>query len=58
MYDGGAVARLVEISPAVTVVAILREPVARAYASYWFARRRGRGVPLASRTRWPPAWSG
>ncbi len=42
MYDPGAVARLVETSPSVTVVAILREPVSRAYASYWFAQRRGR----------------
>lgn len=42
MYDPVAVSRLVDVNPAVTTVAILREPVARAHASYWFARRRGR----------------
>jgi hypothetical protein len=42
MYDTTAVTRLVENNPDVIAVAVLREPVARAYASYWFARRRGR----------------
>jgi hypothetical protein len=42
MYDQAAGTRLAEVNPSVTAVAILRDPVSRAYASYWFARRRGR----------------
>lgn len=42
MYSADGVARLAEHNPAVTAVAVLREPVSRAHASYWLARRRGR----------------
>jgi len=35
------ISRLLADSPRVRMVAVLREPVGRAYSSYWFARRRG-----------------
>lgn len=35
------ITRLLADSPRVELVAVLREPVSRAYSSYWFARRRG-----------------
>lgn len=41
MYDAGAVERLRRLNADVQAVAILREPVARAYSAYWFRRRRG-----------------
>lgn len=36
-----AIPRLLADSPRVQLIVVLREPVARAYSSYWFARRRG-----------------
>lgn len=41
MYIPGAVDRLFEHNPRVQVVALLRNPVDRAYSAYWFCRRRG-----------------
>jgi len=41
MYCPDAVARLKEHSPDAHVFALLRNPVRRAYSSYWYARRRG-----------------
>ncbi|HEX2699660.1 MAG TPA: sulfotransferase [Acidimicrobiales bacterium] len=41
MYHAEAVRRLREHNPTVRTIAILREPVGRAYSSYWHARRRG-----------------
>jgi hypothetical protein len=37
----GAVPRMLADSPRAQLVAVLREPVSRAYSSFWFARRRG-----------------
>jgi Sulfotransferase family len=42
MYREGDVDRLHALNDRVHAVVILRDPVARAYSSYWFARRRGR----------------
>lgn len=36
-----AIPRMLEDSPRAQVVVVLREPVSRAYSSFWFARRRG-----------------
>lgn len=47
MYHPEAVARLHEHNPRVQAIAILRDPVARAYSAFWFARQRGR-EPLES----------
>ncbi len=41
MYSPTATQRLKEHNPDAHVVALLREPAARAYSSYWYARRRG-----------------
>jgi hypothetical protein len=41
IYSQVALARLREHNPAVQIVVVLREPVARAYSEYWYARRRG-----------------
>jgi hypothetical protein len=42
MYRDGDVARLRDVSPDVIALAVLRDPVARAYSDYWFVRRQGR----------------
>ncbi len=42
MYSDAGVDRFVGHSPRAITIAVLRNPVERAYASYWFARRRGR----------------
>jgi hypothetical protein len=42
MYSTGAMRRLREHNPGVQVVLLLRDPVARAYSEYWYAKRRGR----------------
>ncbi len=36
-----AISRMLADSPRVQLVVVLREPIARAYSSFWFARRRG-----------------
>lgn len=41
MTSPTAVRRLVSDSPRVRLVAVLRNPVHRAYSAYWFAKRRG-----------------
>jgi hypothetical protein len=41
MYSQDALERLRAHSPFVQLVLVLREPVARAYSEYWYARRRG-----------------
>lgn len=41
MYSPDAVARLKSHNPGAHVIALLRDPVRRAYSSYWYARRRG-----------------
>jgi hypothetical protein len=42
MFDEGAIRRMAELLPDAKLIAILREPVARAYSDYWFRRgRRG-----------------
>jgi len=41
MYSADAVARLKSHDPGAHVFALLRDPVSRAYSSYWYARRRG-----------------
>jgi len=41
MYSQQAVDRLYDHNPEVKVVVLLREPVARAYSAYWYARRMG-----------------
>ena len=41
MYSPSAITRLKEHNPAIHVFALLRDPVRRAYSSYWYARRRG-----------------
>jgi hypothetical protein len=41
MNAPGAIPRMLEDSPRARVVVVLREPVSRAYSSFWFARRRG-----------------
>jgi len=42
MYSDDGVDRFVAHSPDALSIAVLRNPVERAYASFWFARRRGR----------------
>ncbi len=42
MYSDEGVDRFVAHSPDAITIAVLRNPVERAYASFWFARRRGR----------------
>ncbi len=42
MYSDEGVDRFVAHSPKAITIAVLRNPVERAYASFWFARRRGR----------------
>lgn len=42
MYEPVAIERLAETLPEARLIAILREPVARAYSHYWFNRSRGR----------------
>lgn len=37
----GAIPRLLADSPRAQLVVVLREPISRAYSSFWFARRRG-----------------
>lgn len=41
MYSASAIERLRRHNPKVQVVVSLRDPVARAYSEYWYARRRG-----------------
>jgi Sulfotransferase domain len=41
MYSPAAVKRLEAHNPDIHVFALLRDPVQRAYSSYWYARRRG-----------------
>src|SRR4051794_4695992 len=41
MFIEGAVNRLAEHNPQVKVIAMLREPVSRAYSAYWYLRRVG-----------------
>jgi hypothetical protein len=41
MYSQAAVERLHEHNSEIHVVAVLRNPVERAYSAYWYARRRG-----------------
>ena len=41
MYSPDAVSRLKAHNPGAHVIALLRDPVRRAYSSYWYARRRG-----------------
>ena len=41
MYRPVAIARLKQHNPDVHVFALLRDPVKRAYSSYWYSRRRG-----------------
>jgi Sulfotransferase domain len=42
MYEPEAVARIAEVLPEVRVVAMLRNPVDRAYSHYWMEHARGR----------------
>lgn len=42
MYDRVAVDRMVHLLPDVKLIAILRNPVARAYSHYWHNRSRGK----------------
>lgn len=42
MYSDEGLDRFAAHSPEATTIAVLRNPVERAYASFWFARRRGR----------------
>lgn len=42
MYQSDAIERLAEHNPKAEVVVILRDPVKRAYSSYWHMRGRGR----------------
>ncbi len=42
MYSDEGAGRLRAHSPGALTIAVLRDPVERAYASFWFARRRGR----------------
>jgi hypothetical protein len=42
MYDAAAPARIAEIVPGARLIAILRNPVDRAYSHYWRVRSRGR----------------
>jgi len=42
MYSSEGVDRFVAHSPEALTIVVLRDPVERAYASFWFARRRGR----------------
>jgi hypothetical protein len=41
MVVNAAIARLKQHNPAAHVVAVLRNPVDRAYSAYWYCRRRG-----------------
>ncbi len=41
MYSPNAVQRLKEHNPKAHIFALLRNPVRRAYSSFWYARRRG-----------------
>jgi len=41
MYFPECVARIREYNPRIKVIAVLRDPVRRAYSAYWFARQRG-----------------
>lgn len=41
MYSQMAIERLYEHNPSTSVVAVLRNPIDRAYSAYWFARSRG-----------------
>ncbi len=41
MYKPDAIKRLHEHNPSVHVFALLRDPVKRAYSSFWYSRRRG-----------------
>jgi hypothetical protein len=41
MYSPVAINRLKDHNPDARVIALLRDPVRRAYSSYWYARRRG-----------------
>lgn len=42
MYDAAAVARMAATVPDARLVAVLRDPVDRAYSHYWMNRRQGR----------------
>lgn len=42
MYREKTVSRLRQLNPDVEAIVILREPVARMYSAFWFARQRGR----------------
>jgi hypothetical protein len=42
MYSREALLRLAAHNPAVHVVLVLREPLARAHSEFWYAKRRGR----------------
>jgi len=41
MYSQTAMERLHDHNPGVSVIALLRNPIDRAYSAYWFARSRG-----------------
>ena len=41
LYSRTALARLREHNPDVKIIVFLRNPIARAYSAYWFARRQG-----------------
>ena len=41
MHSPGVMQRIYEHNPEIHLVVLLREPVARAYSAYWWARRRG-----------------
>lgn len=42
MYDAAAVARMAAALPDARLIAVLRDPVDRAYSHYWMNRRQGR----------------
>ena len=41
MYSHDIMQRIYQHNPKIHLVVLLREPVARAYSAYWWARRRG-----------------
>lgn len=41
IYDARSIDRMAEVVPEARIIAILREPVSRAYSHYWFNRSRG-----------------
>jgi len=41
MYLGNAIDRVWKYNPEMKIIAILRDPIDRAYSAYWFARSRG-----------------